>query len=162
MSEIVRNMEVRRTTSTAHKLTQYDGECSMVHGHNLEWNVRVSICLADSGESNMPVDLKDVSETIDFVDHACLLNESDDLISELVDVAPEQLTEQEERHGYNSAYIDEIGRCILFGSDPTCEMLNEWMGNMIYDLSEAIVTVNLELRETEKYGVSGCYTGVER
>lgn len=128
-----RTLEVTRTTSTAHRLIHYDGICSDTHGHNFTWDVRVSINMEDSDESNMPVDLKDISNTIDRVDHRILLNEEDEL-----------------------AAIDTVDP-IVFDSDPTCERVSKWMAQQVFEVSEAIIHVNLTLYETDKYGVSASY-----
>jgi len=68
-----RVLDVERSTSTAHRLTHYDGACGNLHGHNMEWNVKVCVDMQGVGDDNMPLDLKDVSGMVDEFDHLVVL-----------------------------------------------------------------------------------------
>lgn len=115
----------------------YDGACGNVHGHNMDWEVTVGVMMDEEDDSNMPVDLKEISDCIDQVDHACLLNENDVLENAFPD-------------GSETA----LGDVITFEGDPTCEVMSEWMARQISHLSDAILYVDLVVYETDKYGVS--------
>jgi 6-pyruvoyl-tetrahydropterin synthase len=135
MSSAERTLHVTRTTSTAHRLLHYDGACGNVHGHNLDWEVEVALSMADAGEANMPVDLKDIADTLDRLDHATCLN-ADDTLTE----AP-------------------LGQVVTFDGDPTCEHLSQRMAEWVHDLAPAIRYVAVTVHETGKYGVSATYAG---
>lgn len=126
-----RTLSVERSTSTAHRLLHYDGACNNVHGHNMAFDVEVQVDMADTGEGNMPLDLKDVSDVIDQYDHATVLNEDDPLAEVLADLGPVYTTE----------------------GDPTCEVLSQRVADELTALDGvgmAVVTVN----ETDKYGIT--------
>lgn len=134
-----RTLKIERTTSTAHRLHHYDGVCGNIHGHNFKWEVKVMVRMGNTGDDNMVIDLKDISNEIDKVDHACLLNADDPL-----------------------AQSDNVGRLVLFDSDPTCEKVSKWMADKILDLHEDIRMVKINLYETEKYGVQADTSVIER
>lgn len=127
-----RSLNVERSTSTGHRLTHYDGVCGNIHGHNMKWNVSVDVDMNESGEDNMPLDLKDISNTIDKVDHALLLNEDDPLLQE----------------------VDKelLGEVYTFEGDPTCEVMAKWMAEELVNL-DAVHYVEVEVSETDKYSV---------
>lgn len=131
------NLTIERTTSTGHRLTNYTGACHNIHGHNMRWTVDATIGMSETGDTNMPVDFKDISDVIDRVDHALVLNEDDPLL------------------GTDAA--DELGKIVTIEGDPTCEALAEWMARNIYRASGQIHGVDLTLQETEKYAVSTEY-----
>ena len=60
-----RTLEVERSTSTAHRLDEYDGVCANIHGHNFEWEVTLEVSMENTGEDNMPLDFKDVADLLD-------------------------------------------------------------------------------------------------
>ena len=131
------NLTIERTTSTGHRLTNYSGACHNIHGHNLRWTVDATIDMAETGDTNMPVDFKDISDVIDRVDHTLVLNEDDPLLD--TDAA------------------DELGEIVTIEGDPTCEALAEWMVREIWQSNDQIHGVDLTLQETEKYAVSTEY-----
>lgn len=136
METDTRTLTVERSTSTAHRLLHYDGVCGNLHGHNFGWDVRVHLTgMTEVGEDNMPLDLKDISDQIDEVDHATLLNEDDPLME-------------------NPAALGDV---LTFDSDPTCELVAEWMAKQIYGLSGHIQSVRIQCSETDKYTVEAAY-----
>jgi len=135
MSSAERTLHVTRTTSTAHRLLHYDGACDNVHGHNLDWEVEVALSMAEAGEANMPVDLKDIADTLDRLDHAVCLNYSDPLAEE------------------------PLGLVVTFDGDPTCEHLSQRMAEWVHDLTPPIRYVAVTVNETDTYGVSATYAG---
>jgi 6-pyruvoyl-tetrahydropterin synthase len=105
----------------------------------MNWEVWVEVSMVETGEDNMPVDLKTVADLIDEVDHACLLNQSNEML--LSQFGPSTLEEL-------------FGDVIWFNGDPTCEVMAKWMATRIYEQSEAIENVELEVAETDKYSIS--------
>ena len=141
-----RTLHVKRSTSTAHRLTHYDGVCGNIHGHNMHWEVWVEVSMAGTGEDNMPLDLKTVADTIDRVDHAALLSRQEyDRVRELLGSNFDHSKELIE---------DFFGDVLWFNGDPTCEVMAKWMATRIYEQSEAIENVELEVAETDKYSIS--------
>lgn len=130
-----RTLDVQRSTSTAHRLVNYDGVCGNIHGHNMKWDVRVEVDMSDTGDNNMPLDLKAVADIIDEVDHAIVLS-SDDPLAEIEDI--EEL----------------LGDVIWFDGDPTCEVLSQWMADRIANANESVLWVSVDVAETDKYSVS--------
>lgn len=145
-----RTLTIERSTSTAHRLAHYDGVCGNVHGHNLNWKVEARINMDGVGEDNMPLDLKDISDAIDQVDHAILLNNSeiDRYVETFSGGQREILKEQLE---------DLYGNVIWFEEDPTCEHVSRWMAKQIYGLDEAVDFVEVICQETDKYGITARY-----
>lgn len=135
-----RTLHVERSTSTAHRLTHYDGVCGNIHGHNMHWEVHATVSMENAGDDNMPVDLKMIADLIDEVDHACLLNEGDRLTESFHDDEP--------------IPADLFGDVILFEGDPTCEVMAQWMAERILRSSTEIKKVELEVAETDKYSIS--------
>lgn len=139
-----RTLKVERSTSTAHRLLNYDGACGNVHGHNMDWEVDARISMEGVGDDNMPVDLKDISSTIDQVDHAICLNADDGLAKTEPQRSP-----------------DNLGDLITFEGDPTCEVLSQWMAKQIYHIDEAVQYVNVTVYETDKYGIQASYSEMD-
>jgi 6-pyruvoyl-tetrahydropterin synthase len=144
-----RVLTVDQTTSTAHRLFEYDGACGSVHGHNLRWELTAVVSMMDpepstnldleSATGAMPVDLKDLRATLDTVDHAVLLYEDDPLADVLASGDVEgQATD----------------RVHTFETDPTCETLVWWMAHRLTDEHNAVQEVRLTLHETAKYAVT--------
>lgn len=130
-----RILEVERTTSTAHRLLHYEGACGNVHGHNMRWEVEVGVAMEKDDESNMPLDLKDISETIDTFDHALVLNANDPL----------------------TQYADVLGDVIeVEDGDPTCERMVEVVGDMLVEL-DCVEWVDVTCSETDKYSIRGTF-----
>lgn len=152
-----RSLQVERSTSTAHRLSEYDGVCSNLHGHNMKWDVELTVSMAGTGRDNMPLDLKTVSDMIDETDHAIILSISDPLFEEL-GIGFKAGTEfpfQDE--------IEPLGDVIVFDGDPTCEAVAQWMANRLVDEIEPVKDAWVDLNETDKYGVGaqshGCTCG---
>lgn len=147
-----RTLHVDRSTSTAHRLSRYDGACANLHGHNMVWKGEVDVDMNVSGRDNMPLDLKDVSGEIDAVDHALILSKEDALLETLLPGEHEifQLDQSEPFIGeYN---IPELGPTFVFSGDPTCEVLSQWMADRIQDI-DGVVDVSITVHETAKYGI---------
>jgi len=69
-------------TETGHRLNDYDGKCSHLHGHSYLWEVTVdSEHLSDNG---MVVDFKDLKKAmvtvLEPLDHAMVLHHADPLV----------------------------------------------------------------------------------
>lgn len=135
-----RIINVERSTSTAHRLLHYDGDCSNIHGHNMKWEVDITVNMGDTGEDNMPIDFKEISDCIDRVDHCLLLNKNDPMLERGIGKT------------MKTSYIS-------FEGDPTCELLVRWMAERLYNLSEDIVYAGVECSETDKYTMAYSYQG---
>lgn len=131
-----RELTVRRLTSTGHRLLHYDGVCGNVHGHNMEWIVELTISMEAAGEDNMPLDFKEVSDRIDATDHAVLLNENDPLVE----------------------HSDILGKVVTFKSDPTTELLSQWMADKLVSEIDAVEKATICINETPKYGMQATAT----
>jgi 6-pyruvoyltetrahydropterin/6-carboxytetrahydropterin synthase len=51
-------VSVTQDFSAAHKLNNYEGPCSNIHGHT--WKVKVSVCSNNLNKSGMVIDFKDL------------------------------------------------------------------------------------------------------
>jgi 6-pyruvoyl-tetrahydropterin synthase len=142
-----RVLTVEQSTSTAHRLFEYDGACGSVHGHNLRWELAAVVSMMDPDPSTdpdgatraMPVDLKDLRDTLDAVDHAVLLFEDDPLADVLASGDIEGQAAE---------------RVHTFETDPTCETLVWWMARRLVYEHDAVQGVRLTLYETSKYAVT--------
>jgi 6-pyruvoyl-tetrahydropterin synthase len=140
-------LEVERSTSTAHRLLEYEGVCANVHGHNFHWEVELVLSMEVNGEDNMGVDFKEVSDTIDRADHATLLNDKDPILNH-TPIVPE---DGKETQGHL------LGDVVLFEGDPTVELVSKWMARELYKLDEVVEHVTVKCNETEQYGLTATY-----
>ena len=147
-----RTLTVERSTSTAHRLLHYDGVCGNVHGHNIEWQIEMIVRMDDTGEDNMPLDFKEVSDIIDLTDHAVLLNKEDPLVDVALTYEDVDLAHDQSGHEYWQGHLELLGEVILFYGDPTCELLTQWMAEKLVDLPQ-VLRADVIARETEKYGM---------
>jgi len=53
-------LKVKDSFSAAHKLVEYKGECSEIHGHN--WEIEVSIECHKTGDIGLTIDFKEIKE----------------------------------------------------------------------------------------------------
>jgi len=69
-------LKVEDSFSAAHKLIDYKGNCSQVHGHN--WKVSISIVCYKTSKIGLTIDFKDIKKIfgriIDQFDHVFLNN----------------------------------------------------------------------------------------
>lgn len=138
MSDPTRSLNVTRSTSTAHRLVEYDGACSNVHGHNFDWDVTLQVSMEKTGSDNMPLDFKDVADLLDETDHAILLNEKDALVRSFADVG---------------AVEEILGDVLLFEGDPTCELVSQWMADRFIEEFDCVRYAQVNVHETDKYGM---------
>lgn len=156
-----RTLHVDRSTSTAHRLTHYDGVCGNIHGHNLNWEAEVEVEMDEDDEANMPVDFKDITNVIDRVDHAVLLNYDDPLVRALMEDDPtvtEPYADPEDGGLHKHFESNVLGEVWFFEGDPTCEVLAPWMARAIFYEFDPVVHVNITVHETDKYGTSSHYS----
>lgn len=153
----IKVLEVERSTSTAHKLTEYEGICGNVHGHNMNWELSVEVRMSESGDDNMPLDLKKVSDLVDDVDHALILNRDDELIKVVLGDLHNNHSMFDKEPGDNGFVgeyeIPSLGPVFVFDGDPTCEVLSQWMGDRIREL-DPVEKVTCRVNETDKYGIT--------
>lgn len=134
------------TTSTAHRLRHYDGVCGSIHGHNIRWDIRLTITMQGVGDDNMPVDFKWITDMLDECDHATLLNMDDPMVDELFKYTPT-------RDQAMRLVEDLLGDVIWFDGDPTCEMLSQWMADRLVDEIERVREAHVTVHETSKYSM---------
>lgn len=138
-----RDLEVEMSTSTAHRLVNYPGICHNLHGHNLTWEIYLEQEVEMDGEENIGVDFKDVSDTIDELDHAALLNYEDPLV-------PDGLSGR-------YATIPAVGDVVLFEGDPTVELLTVYMAKELVNRFQPVTYAEVTCYETDKYGMTAEY-----
>lgn len=132
-----RTLTVDHTTSTAHRLSEYDGACNHVHGHNMRWEVELTV-MVPPGDEAMAVDFKDVSGLLDQYDHAILLHKDDELVEAL---------------GGNLK--DIVGDFHLFRRDPTTEHLSKKVAREFIAAFDEVKDAKVTIYETDKYGMTG-------
>jgi len=143
-----RTLTVDRSTATAHRLVEYDGVCSFVHGHNMKWEVELGVSMKEVGSNNMPLDFKDVSSLLDEYDHAIVLNREDPLLDKCLDDSDDvKIAEGEVFEN------DTLGDTIVYDGDPTCELLAQDVADKLLEL-EHVIRANVTVYETDKYGMS--------
>lgn len=155
-----REINVERSTSTAHRLAEYDGGCNYLHGHNMKWDVDMTVSMDHTGKDNMPIDFKDVSSLIDVTDHAIILSEEDPLLEALFgeEVDPEYMTSMWDDGSYRITGDGVLGDALILPSgDPTCEYLTEWMAKRLYNVGDYVSSVTVACSETEKYTMEYTY-----
>lgn len=137
----IRVLTVDHSTSTAHRLTHYDGVCNRMHGHNMSWDVKLFVDVPDTQDA-MAIDFKDVSDVLDQYDHAVLLNEEDPMVEAF----------QASQEAAKTQVEELMGDVYWFDRDPTTEVLSNHVKKQLEEkpnVLEAQVTVY----ETEKYGM---------
>lgn len=139
-----------KTTSTAHRLAYYDEVCSNIHGHNITWDVTLVVDMDATGPENMPVDFKTVDDLIDEVDHATLLNENDPMVSRIQSFDGVQTDA-----GAKQMIGEVFGDVVWFESDPTCEMVSDWMARRLVTELDNVIEADICIAETDKYSVHG-------
>lgn len=144
-------LEVEQKTSTAHRLLNYNGVCSSVHGHNIGWDVTIRLDKVTPPD-NMSVDFKDVGDYLDYADHAVLLNKEDPLLDDY-DPVDEQINVYE-TVTWSCGYVDPLGDVVIFQGDPTCEVLADWMSELLVTEIDEANTASVSVAETDKYKVS--------
>ncbi len=58
-------ISVAQDFAAAHKLINYDGQCSNVHGHT--WKVELKVCCDSLNESGMVMDFKDLKSALNAI-----------------------------------------------------------------------------------------------
>jgi len=147
-----RTLHVERSTSTAHRLSRYEGVCGNIHGHNMDWDVTVTVDMSHAGDDNMPLDLKDVSDKIDAVDHALILSQDDVLLESLLPDHHSAFNNVSGSDFVGQFGVEELGPVWVFTGDPTCEVLAQWMADRIRNIP-AVTQVEITVNETSKYGI---------
>lgn len=112
-------------TETAHRLMDYDGRCSHMHGHSYLWQVTATgPSLSPNG---MIVDFKDLKKAmnavLDPLDHALVLRNDDPLVRD--DIPPQKLF---------VATNGKEPRMFLWPVNPTAENFAAWAAEEIQKL----------------------------
>ena len=122
-------------TETGHRLNNYDGRCSHMHGHSYLWEVTATApALTDNGMILDFKDLKSAMNTVlDPLDHALVLAPDDPLV---VMQDPEQL------HDMFRATNGKDPRLFVWHENPTAESFAAWAMLVIQDtLRETGITI---------------------
>lgn len=133
-----RQMSIETTTSTAHRLPDYDGACAHIHGHNMAWSLDVTVDM-DAEVDGMVVDLKDLKAVVERYDHALVLHATDPLVNHL-DAFGEM--------GFDIVTTDGA---------PTCECLSQVVADDLVTIP-GVISARVGLAETAKYSVSATAT----
>lgn len=113
----------------AHRISNYDGPCSNIHGHSYELQVTISGTL--NHETDMLFDFKQLKriveeEIISKMDHALLLKKN------------------------NHTQLSDGLKVLLLDHEPTAEVMLSFMANkLITVIPEPIKLIRLRLYETE-------------
>ena len=124
-------------TETGHRLTNYDGRCSHLHGHSYLWQVTAKSHKLD--DKNMVIDFKDLKKAmnavLDPLDHCMVLAEDDPLwgmcehIYNELSASPDDEVregEKEALHGMFKATNGADPRLIKWHENPTAESFAKW------------------------------------
>lgn len=111
-------------TETGHRLNNYDGRCSHLHGHSYKWCVTARSLSLD--DKNMVMDFKDLKKAmnavLDPLDH-CMVLAPDDPLWEIGQNA------RPESYGLASFLTATNGaepRLVKWHDNPTAESFAEW------------------------------------
>lgn len=106
-------------TETGHRLNDYDGKCSHLHGHSYLWEVTVDA--ENLSENGMVIDFSDLKramvQVLEPLDHAMILHYKDPLV---LDNTPETL--QKVFRATNGAHP----RLHIWPKNPTAENFADW------------------------------------
>jgi len=129
-------MRVTKTyrTETAHRLMDYDGKCSHLHGHSYKWEVTITGGLDKSG---MVIDFKDLKKILNTVigslDHALVLRGDDPFLGNIP-----------------KATNGDRQRLIIMSANPTAENMAIMVASNIKDLLPVDVSLySVRVHETE-------------
>lgn len=114
-------------TETGHRLNNYDGKCSHLHGHRYQWAVTVSSPVLD--DTGFVMDFSDLKailkKTIDQLDHALVLSVDDPIVIRFGEAKTRDLF---------LATNGERARLFLVHFNPTVE-------NLVNFIAESIVVL---------------------
>jgi len=145
----LRTLTVERSTATGHRLSEYDGVCGNVHGHNIRFEVEVRVSMDEDDSSNMPLDLKDISSVIDQLDHVLVLSVND----EMLEIDPTWGGVQDDAE-FPILFKSEVyGSVYVFEGDPTCEVVAQYVADEIIKLN-GVLWSSVKVFETDKYSVA--------
>ena len=127
-------------TETGHRLTNYDGRCSHLHGHSYRWCVTAKCANIQLDEKNMVMDFKDLKKAmnavLDPLDHCMVLAHDDPLWNTAVKMYEEisdslgrdivDNIEKEPLHGMLQATNKADPRLIKWPENPTAESFAQW------------------------------------
>lgn len=127
-------------TETGHRLTNYDGRCSHLHGHSYLWEVTARCDSSQLDEKNMVMDFKDLKKAmnavLDPLDHCMVLAHDDPLwgmaikmYEEISDSLGRDIVDNIEKqplHGMFKATNQEDPRLVKWHENPTAESFAMW------------------------------------
>lgn len=118
-------------TETGHRLTNYDGRCSHLHGHSYLWQVTARSHKLD--EKNMVMDFKDLKKAmnavLDPLDHCMVLAHDDPLwnLGASIEGSEQDLSD------LFAATNGQAPRLIEWPENPTAESFAQWALKSIQD-----------------------------
>ena len=128
-------LQLKHHFDAAHKLEDYDGPCSNLHGHR--WDVLVEI---NSGilENDMVIDFKKIKEIINSLDHLTILQDIESN-KKLIDVL-----------------IESNLKIHLIEFNPTAENLAIYLKNLIFSQLKNVIfdSVKVTLWESPEASIT--------
>ena len=144
-----RKLSVERSVATGHRLSEYDGVCGNVHGHNINFEVKVWVEMDENDSSNMPLDLKDISAVVDQLDHVLVLSVND----EMLEIDPTWGGVRDDAE-FPVLFKSEVyGPVYVFEGDPTCEVIAQYIAEELIGLN-GVFYADVIAYETDKYSVA--------
>lgn len=122
-------VEFERTFQAAHRLSNNDGKCGRIHGHNFHLLIRIESEYLGGG--GFVIDFEKVKRLVDRYDHMLILSVED---TEMAKALP-------------PAWLSFVGQ------DPTTEFMAQWfadeIANTVWAEDVGEVEVYVKLRETD-------------
>jgi len=130
-------------TETAHRLMDYDGKCSHLHGHSYLWEVTAECDDNALTPNGMVMDFKDLKKSMDDLldplDHALILQLDDPLLNDGIDAFKKTIT----------ATNGAEPRFFAWTNNPTAENMAMWLGvNLQSHMAAGIFIAKVRVWET--------------
>lgn len=140
-------------TETGHRLNNYDGKCSHLHGHSYLWEVSVEAPALDG--KGMVIDFKDLKKAmvkvLEPLDHAMVLAYDDPLVTDT-------------GHDIETLFTATNGatpRLFIWPVNPTAENFAAWASHeiqqLLYAAAPSVLITRVRVWET-----AGSYADWER
>jgi len=138
-------------TETGHRLNNYDGRCSHLHGHSYLWEVTATAPeLTDNG---MILDFKDLkvamNVVLDPLDHALVLAGTDPLV--------EMHSSQDELNNTFRATNGKPPRLFIWHENPTAESFAQWA---LLQIQSYLADTNITITKVKVWETATSYAEV--
>lgn len=135
-------------TETGHRLNDYDGRCSHLHGHSYLWEV--SATAPGLSANGMILDFKDLKKAmnavLDPLDHALVLSKDDPLLSTVAN--PAFGTPEDNLRRMLVATNGDRPRLFLWHENPTAESFAMWAMKEIQEYIDSQDTTTSGIKVT--------------